>query len=99
MAMYCANCGVEQTGNEKFCAKCGQPIVTTAIEKETKTSKLAKKNFGVFGAFTISEEELRLQIENYNTLPFFKSSRGIAVITMVVLLLIGISLGVVFRAL
>lgn len=83
--MYCPNCGVQQEGGEKFCAKCGQQMTP-----EHKTvSATEKKNYGLFNIFTISDDELKNQVEQHDTLPITKSSRGIAVLTLIGLLAFG----------
>lgn len=37
--MYCAKCGNELKGNERFCDKCGTPINSENIEKKENTGK------------------------------------------------------------
>ena len=83
MTIYCPSCGTEQKTDGKFCAKCGQSLTTASKPKTTK------KNYGIFGSFNISEEELRSQVENHDTLPISKSSRGVAVLTITGLLIFG----------
>lgn len=57
----------------------------------SKSKKPAKKNYGLLNTFNISDENLNLQVENYETLPISKSSRGIAVLTIIALLGIGLA--------
>ncbi len=90
--MYCANCGSERKGDEKFCSNCGKPFVDKQAEKP-KSNK--KPSYGILGAFHISEDDLNLQVEQHDSLPFSKTSRGIAVMTIIGLLIIGTLLGLV----
>ncbi len=91
MNIYCSNCGGAQKGHEKFCAKCGQALIAGIPSEETKDTKASKKKNGFLNTFNISDEELKLQIEKHDVLPFSKSSRGIAVLTILALLAIGLT--------
>ncbi len=97
MTTYCSNCGAKQEGDEKFCAKCGQPIATTNTPQETKNPKSKEPNYGILSAFHISDEEFSLQVANHDTLTITKSSRGIAVLTIIGLLALGIAIVVGFN--
>jgi hypothetical protein len=85
---YCANRGSERKNDEKFCAKCGKPFLDTQAVKP-QTSNQKKASGGIFSMFNISDEDLKSQVDNHDTLPITKTSRGVAVMTIAALLALG----------
>ena len=81
--MYCSNCGALREEDEKFCGTCGDQIERTTVSVRGADVKVVQKNHGIFHAFVISDDELNLQVLNYEHLPITKSSRGLAVLTLV----------------
>lgn len=89
--MYCSNCGAKKKKNEQFCANCGQSFEENTDSKETEDSKPPKKkDYGLFSMFSISDEDMAFQVGNHDSLSISKSSRGVAVLTILVLLVIGV---------
>ena len=94
--MHCSKCGQKLEGSEKFCAKCGHKVDTAAAPAVAKAAP--KKNNGVLGMFHISDEEFEKQILNHDTLKITRSSRGIAVLTILALLGLGLVIIIAFTA-
>jgi len=91
MPMYCANCGSQRKSDEKFCSNCGKPFIDGQSDKP-KSSSSKKATGGIFSMFHITDEDFKFQVENHDTLPITKSSRGVAVLTIAALLALGVVL-------
>jgi hypothetical protein len=96
--MFCSKCGKEVSGDSIFCYSCGSkvfvskiqnPIDNTTsivIDNEDQSNQKSLDIKMTFMSFIkwwkFSEDEIRYQIDNYDSLKFTKSYRGMSVICL-----------------